>query len=65
MKYIQAKEDRIASMHVMFNDVGRDWLLRLDDEPEEYQMVVNTEGDFEKVDVGCLCSWFRPAIWVK
>lgn len=64
-KYIQAKEDRIASMHVMFNDVVRDWLLRLDDEPEEYQMVVNTEGDFEKVDVGCLCSWFRPAIWVK
>ena len=52
-------------MHVMFNDVVRDWLLRLDDEPEEYQMVVNTEGDFEKVDVGCLCSWFRPAIWVK
>ena len=64
-KYIPIKEDRIASMHVMFNDVVRDWLLRLDDEPEEYQMVVNTEGDFEKVDVGYMCSWFRPAIWVK
>jgi len=64
-KYIPTKEDRIASMHVMFNDVVRDWLLRLDDELEEYQMVVNTEGNFEKVDAGCLCSWFRPAIWVK
>lgn len=64
-KYIPTKEERIASMHVMFNDVARDWLLRLEDEPVERQVVVNTEGDFETVSDGYLCSWFRPAVWVK
>ena len=63
-KYLPNKEERIASMHVIFNDVVRSWLLRTNDS-EEYQLPVNTEGEFERVPDGYTLEWFRPAVWVR
>lgn len=62
-KYIPAKEERVATMHVMFNDVARDWILRPESKTE-FGLVVNTDGEIESVPDGCFCEWFRPAVWV-
>ena len=63
-KYIPKKEDRIATVHVIFNDVKRPWMLRVDD-TSDYQMAVDTEGEIVKVPEQHICDQFRPAIWVK
>jgi hypothetical protein len=63
-KYIPEKKDRIASMHVMFNDVARAWTLRLENETDT-QTVVNSEGEIETLPNGYINEWFRPAVWVK
>ena len=63
-KYIPEKKDRIASMHVMFNDVARAWTLRLENETET-QTIVNREGEIETLQSGYMNEWFRPAVWVK
>ena len=63
-KYIPKKEDRIATVHVIFNDVKRPWMLRVDD-TSDYQMAVDTEGEIVKVPDQHICDKFRPAIWVK
>ena len=63
-KYIPRKEDRIAMVNVIFNDVKRPWLLRVDD-IADYQVAVDIDGEIIKVPEGCICDKFRPAIWVK
>ena len=64
-KYLPECKDRIASMHGLFRDVTRDWLLRVDDEVVTHQSIINTSGKVEKVSDGNLYEYFRPAIWVK
>lgn len=63
-KYIPKKEDRIATINVILNNVKRPWLLRVDG-TADYQISVDTEGEIVKVPKGQICDKFRPAIWVK
>ena len=77
-KYIPKKEDRIATIGYDSDDddildyifeeiiskVKRPWLLRSDD-PADYQIVVEIDGEIEKIPIGCICDTFRPAVWVK
>lgn len=64
MQYIPIEQNRIASMHVMFNDVTRPWIIRHGD-LAEYQLAVDEEGEIVRVPDGYMCCWFRPAVWVK
>lgn len=64
-KYLPNCKDRIATTHVMYNDVPKEWLLRVDDEVVTFQTVINTVGEVEKLPTNSLSDRFRPAIWVK
>lgn len=63
-KYIPKKEDRIATVNVILNDVKKPWLLRIDG-VVDHQIVVDIDGDIVEVPEGHICDRFRPAIWVK
>ena len=63
-RFLPVIKNRIARMHVMFNDVARAWTLSYDSKTGS-QRVVNTEGEIETVPNGQINEWFRPAVWVK
>jgi hypothetical protein len=63
-RFLPVIKNRIARMHVMFNDVARAWTLSYESKTGS-QRVVNTEGKIETVPNGHINEFFRPAVWVK
>jgi hypothetical protein len=60
-RYLPNKETRSASFESTYKCP---WLLRVDG-VADYEVIVCSDGEIEKVPEGQLCDKFRPAVWIK
>jgi len=65
MNYLPIAEDRIATMHVIYKDVEREWFLRIDDNSIKQPDVIDKNGSFYVLPEDYVVEWFRPAILIK